>query len=132
MGKLAAVVLAGCICLAAFVVVEVVSLTARPPTPHEIQVQLEQDVAQLKPTLPQDEGPLVTWFDVEAEWQTMVYKYKVHAQRDLVVAKKKELESQLKGSMVLGAAKMMMPKGVKVKYELYDDRGAYIYTLDLD
>lgn len=132
MGKIWTVIVAGCLFLGTFVVAEVVSVASRPATPQEIQAQIEKDVAQIKPTLPKDEGDYVTWFDVDAQWQTIVYKYKIHAPREIVVSKKKDLEGQLKGSLVLGAAKMLMPKGVKMKFELYDDGGGYIYSIDGD
>jgi hypothetical protein len=130
MGKAGVAIVAVCVFLATFVVAEVVSWAAHEPTPHEIQEQIEKEVAQVKPTLPKDEGDYVTWFDIDSEWQTIVYKYKIHADRSLVVAKKKDLEAQIKGSMLLGAAKMMMPKGVKTRFELYDNGGSYIYALD--
>jgi hypothetical protein len=132
MSRLALALVVGAVFLATFVVGEVVSISSRPKTPQEIQAELEKDVAEVRKTLPKEEGDVVTWFDVEAQWQTIVYKYKIHAPRELVVQKKKELEAQMKNNMMLGAAKMMMPKGVKMKHELYDGGGSYIYTLDLD
>jgi len=130
MGKIGIVIVAGCLCLGTFVVAELVSLSYRPATPHEIQAQIEKEAAEIKKTLPKEEGEYVTWFDIDTEWQTLVYKYKIHAPREVVVAKKKELEGQLKSSMLIGAAKWMMPKGVKMKFELYDDGGGYIYSID--
>ncbi|HVS39469.1 MAG TPA: hypothetical protein VMS17_28180 [Gemmataceae bacterium] len=126
------IVLFACVGLGTFAVAEVAFFAARPKSPQELQVEIEKQVAEVKATLPQKEGDLVTWLDIEARWQTIVYKYKIHAPRDLVVAKKKDIESQTKGSLMLGAAKMMMPKGVHLEAELYDDYGSYIYTLDLD
>lgn len=132
MGKIGAIVIFGCVALGTFVVAEVVSFTSKPPTPQEIQAEIEKDVADVRKTLPQNQGDAVTWFDAEAEWQTIVYKYKIHAPREVVVAKRQEIESQTKGNLMLKAAKAMMPKGVHLKAELYDDGGSIIYTLDLD
>lgn len=132
MGKILTVVIGGAVFIAAFVAAQVLSGAAKPQTPQELQAQIEKEVADLKPTLPREVHPIVTWFDVEARWHTIVYKYKVRAPREVIVAKKKELETQLKGSLLLGAATMMMPKDVKMLYELYDGGGDYLYTLDLD
>jgi hypothetical protein len=132
MGKIVTVVIGGAVFLAAFVAAQVFFVAGKPQTPQDVQTQVEKEVASVKPTLPKDIGPAVTWFDIEAQWQTIVYKYKVHVPREVVVAKKKELEAQVKGSMLLGAAKFLMPKEVKMKYELYDDGGSFIYTLDID
>jgi hypothetical protein len=132
MRKIATVIVAGCLFLGTFVVAEVISLSSKPQTPQEVQAEVEKQAAEIRKTLPKDEGGYVTWFDCEAEWHTIVYKYKIHAPRSLVVSKKKDIEAQLKGSMLLGAAKWMMPKDVKTRFELYDDSGSYIYTLDTD
>ena len=131
MGKLLTVVVGGAVFVAAFVAAQT-AFNAKPQSPQELQAQVEKEVADLKTTLPREVHPIVTWFDVEARWHTIVYKYKVRAPREVIVAKKKELETQLKGSLMLGAATMLMPKDVKMLYELYDGGGSYIYTLDLD
>jgi hypothetical protein len=130
MRKITTVIVAGCIFLGTFVVAEVVSVASKPATPQEIQAQIEKEAAEIKKTLPRDEGEYVTWYDIDTSWQTLIYKYKIHAPREVVVGKKKELEQQLKGSMMLGAAKWMMPKGVKLRFELYDDGGGFIYSID--
>jgi hypothetical protein len=132
MGKVLTVVVGAVLFAAAFVGAGVFFTGAHPQSPQEAQAQLEKDVAAVKKSLPQDYGPAVTWFDAEAQWHTIVYKYKIHAPREVVVAKKKELEAQLKSSMLLQTAMYMMPKDVKMKYEMYDDGGHFIYTLDLD
>jgi hypothetical protein len=132
MGKIWTVVIFVCVLLGTFVVAEVVAVTSRPQTPQEIQAEVEKQVAEVRPTLPRNEGDLVTWFDVEARWHTIVYKYKIHAPREVVIEKKKDIESQTKGNLALGAAKMMMPKGVHLQAELYDDNGSFIYNIDLD
>ncbi len=132
MGKIGAVIVFGCVALGTFVVAEVVAFNSRPQTPQEIQAEIEKDVAEIRKTLPQNEGDRVTWFDAEARRQTIVYKYKIHAPRELVVEKRKDIEAQMKGSMMLAAAKAMMPKGVHLEAELYDDGGSLIYSMDLD
>jgi hypothetical protein len=132
MGKILTIVIGGAVFLAAFVGAQVFFAAAKPMTPREVQAQIEREVARAKTTLPKDCGPNVTWFDVEAEWHTIVYKYKSHVPREVVVAKKKELEALMKNSTMLAAAKFLMPKDVKVKYEFYDDGGQFIYTLDID
>ena len=132
MGKIATIVVFGCVVLGTFAAAEVISFVSRPQTPREIQAEIEKQVAEIRPTLPRNEGDLVTWFDVEARWQTIVYKYKIHAPRDIVVAKKKDIESSVKGNLMLGAAKAMMPKGVHLQAELYEDDGSFIYNMDLD
>ena len=132
MGKIGAIVVFGCVTLATFVVAEVVTFTSKPQTPQEIQAEIEKQAVEIRKTLPQSQGDVVTWYDIEARWQTIVYKYRIHAPRDLVVARRQEIESQTKGSIMLTAAKAMMPKGVHLKAELYDDGGSFIYTLDLD
>ncbi len=132
MGKILTVAVGSVAFVLAFVASLAFFSPGRPQTPQEAQAQLEKDVAGIKKTLPQECGPSVTWFDVEARWHTIVYKYKVRIPREVIVANKKQLESQLKSSMVLGAAKFMSPGNAKMICELYDDGGGYIYTLDLD
>jgi len=132
MGKVLSLATGGVAFLLAFVASLVFFSPGHPQTPQEAQAQLERDVAGIKKTLPQECGPSVTWFDAEARWHTIVYKYKVRIPREVIVANKKQLEAQLKSSMVLGAAKFMMPSNAKMICELYDDGGGYIYTLDLD
>ena len=132
MSRVLPILIGGALFIGAFIAAQAFFVVGRPQTPQQQQAQLEKEVASVKTTLPKDIGAAVTWYDVEAQWQTIVYKYKIHAPRDVVVAKKKELEAQVKGSMMLGAAMFLMPKDVKMKYELYDDSGSFIYTLDLD
>ncbi len=132
MGKIVTTAAGGVAFVLAFAASLVFFSPGRPQTPQDAQAELEKNVASLKKTLPQECGPSVTWFDVEARWHTMVYKYKVHIPREVLVANKKQLESQLKSNMVLGAAKMMMPGNAKMICELYDGGGGYVYTLDLD
>jgi hypothetical protein len=103
----------------------------RTRTPQEIQAQVEQDVASLKPTLPQEVHPLVTWFDIEAGPQTMIYKYKVKAPRATIVAKRAEMEAEMAHGFTSWAITMMLPRDVHAQAELYDQNGKYVYTLDL-
>jgi hypothetical protein len=104
----------------------------RPKSPKEIQANLERDVAKIKETLPQQVHPLVTWFDVEAGRQTIIYKYKLHAPRALIMNKRREMEKELKSSLTIGVAKFMIPSGVKMQCELYDEHGSFMFSIDLD
>jgi hypothetical protein len=105
---------------------------SRPLSSKEIKARLEQDVANIKPTLPQDVHPLVTWFDVEARQTTIVYKYRVKAPRSAMLSKRAELEGQMQGSLAVRAALLMLPRGASAQCELYDQNGGYLYTLDLN
>jgi hypothetical protein len=104
----------------------------RPKTPKEIQANLERDVAKIKATLPQKVHPMVTWFDVEAGRQTIVYKYKLHASRAVILSKRSEMEKELKSSLTIGAAKLLMPSGVRMQCDLYDEHGTFLFGIDLD
>ena len=79
MGKILMVAGGGAVFVAVFVASLVCFGAAKPQTPQEVQAQVEKEVADLKPTLPREVHPIVTWFDVEARWHTIVYKYKVRA-----------------------------------------------------
>ena len=103
-----------------------------PPTPKEIQAQVDEEVAQLKPTLPQQVHPMVTWFDVESGPRMIIYKYQIHGSRSAVMSKREELEAEMKKSPVMWAAKMMMPRGVSMRCELYDDNKQFMFAIDLD
>jgi hypothetical protein len=96
MGKILTVVIGGAVFVAVFGASLVFFGAAKPQAPQEVQAQVEKEVADLKPTLPREVHPIVTWFDVEARWHTIVYKYKIRAPREVIVAKKKELETQLR------------------------------------
>src|SRR5262249_34979876 len=104
----------------------------KPQSPEEVQAQLEKQVASLKPTLPQKVHPMVTWFDVEAEPQTIIYKYKVEASYSTLQAKEAEMKEQMKGSWAGWAATMMLPRGVKAKCKIYDQNKNYVFSLDLN
>jgi hypothetical protein len=104
----------------------------RPKTQKEIQADLERDVANLKKTLPQEVHPLVTWFDVEAGRQTIIYKYKIKAPRSVIMNKREEMERDLKGSVAVAAAKFMLPRGVKMRCDLFDQRGTFLFGIDCD
>jgi hypothetical protein len=117
--------------LAAFGGFQAYSALSRPRTPQEIQAQLERDVANLKETLPQKVHPMVTWFDVEAGQQTIIYKYQIHASRSAVMAKRKELEEQMAHSPLVWAAMLMLPSDVKAQCDLYDDNKSYMFSIDL-
>jgi hypothetical protein len=132
MGNAVKVAIAGGVFLAVFLLSQVFFYAARPRSPEETQAELEQQVASLKQTLPQKVHPIVTWFDVEAGQQTIIYKYKIHAPRAQVMAKRTDLEEQMKGSWAGWAAKLTLPRGVDVKCELYDDNGSYMFSLDLE
>lgn len=103
----------------------------RPLSSEELQARIEQDVANLKPTLPQKVHPIVTWFDVEADRHTIVYKYQVHVPRSVLMGKRREMEEQMKGSFTSFAVSMMLPRGAKAQAALYDDDKRYAYTIDV-
>ena len=132
MGKVAKVVAGGGVFLGSFVVFQMFSGCMRPPTPQETQAQLDKEVAKLKPTLPKKVHPMVTWFDVESGPQTIIYKYKIHAPRSTVMAKRADMEKEMKNSSMIGLAKLMLPKGTKIQCDLYDEREAFLFSLDLD
>jgi hypothetical protein len=104
---------------------------SRPLTEKELEAALERQVEQVKPTLPQDVHPMVTWFDVEARGDTIVYKYRVHTTRSALLSKRKELREQMQGSFTSWAVSMMLPRGAKAEAALYDDNGTYAYTVDV-
>jgi hypothetical protein len=132
MGKLGKILLVVGIFVAVFAGSQVFFVVGKPQTPEEVQAQLEKQVASLKPTLPQKVHPLVTWFDVEAEPQTIVYKYKVDASYSSLQAKEDEMKSQMKGSWAGWAATIMLPRGVKAKCKIYDQYQNYVFSLDLN
>jgi hypothetical protein len=103
-----------------------------PPSPKEVQAQVDEEVAKLKPTLPQKVHPMVTWFDVESGPRTIIYKYQIHAARTTVMSKREEMEAEMKKSPMIWAAKLMMPQGVSMRCELYDDNRDYMFAIDLD
>jgi hypothetical protein len=126
--KLAAIV---AVFLAAFGGFQAYSVMSRPRTPQEIQAQLERDVANLKGTLPQKVHPMVTWFDVEAGDQTIIYKYQIHASYSAISSKQKQLEEEMAHSPLVWAAMLMLPSDVKAQAKLYDDNKNYVFTIDL-
>src|SRR5262249_25123951 len=132
MGNLVKVAIAGGVFLAVFLVSQLFFLAARPRSPQETQAELEKQVASVKQTLPMQVHPIVTWFDVEAAPQTVIYKYKIHAPRAQVMARRAEMEEQMKGSMAGWLAKLTLPSGTSIQCELYDENGSYLYRLDLD
>src|SRR6185295_18526872 len=69
--------------------------TSKPLTTEERRAQLDDMVAGVKPTLPMKVHPLVTWFDIKAEKDMIVYKYKIHVQRNNVVSKRGQMEAEL-------------------------------------
>jgi hypothetical protein len=103
-----------------------------PPSAKEVQAQVDEEVARLKPTLPQQVHPMVTWFDVESGPRMIIYKYQLHASRSQVMAKREEMEAELKKSPMIWAAKLMMPQGVTMRCELYDNNRDYMFGIDLD
>jgi hypothetical protein len=104
----------------------------KPQSRREIQAQIEQEVARLKPTLPQQVHPMVTWIDVEAEPQTIIYKYKVHASRDAILSKRADMEQELKHGWAGWAAKMTLPEGVSMKCEIFDENRSYLFTIEIE
>jgi hypothetical protein len=103
-----------------------------PPSPREVQAQIDDEVARLKPTLPQDVHLMVTWFDVDSGPRMIIYKYRIHATRSSIMSKREEMEAEMKKSPMIWAAKLMMPKGVSMRCELYDDNKQYMFAIDLD
>ncbi len=132
MGNVAKVVLGLVAFAGAFVAMQVCTSLARPQTPKEIQAQIEKEVAEIKPTLPKKVHPVVTWFDIEAGKQTIIYKYKIDAPREVILNKRADMEAELKKGLTGWAAQMMMPRGVKMRCELYDMQQNYLYAIDLD
>jgi hypothetical protein len=132
MGNAAKVAIAGGVFLAVFLASQAFLYVARPKTPQETQAELEEQVASMKKSLPQKVHPIVTWFDVEAGPQTIIYKYKIDAPRAQILAKREEMEEQMKHGLMGWAVKMMMPSGVSARCELYDEHGSYLYSIDLD
>jgi hypothetical protein len=132
MGKVVMIVLGVGAFAGAFAAFQAGMILARPQTPKEVQAQLEKDVASIKQTLPQKVHPLVTWFDVEAGRQTIIYKYKIHAPREVVLAKRTQMETELKNSGTISAARALVPKGVRLRCELYDEHQSFLYGIDLD
>ena len=128
-GKIA---LVGGLFVAVFVGSQALFVVGRPQTPEEAQAQLEKQVASLKQTLPQKVHPLVTWFDVEAEDQTIIYKYKVEASYSALSSKEDQMREQLKGSWAGWAVTVMLPRGTKAKCKIYDENKTYVFTLDLN
>ncbi len=132
MGTVVRVVAAGGAFLAAFAVSHGVMNLARPLTPKEKQDRLEQSVASMKKNLPQQVHPIVIWFDVEAGNQALIYKYKILASRETIMARRSHMEKEMKGSMVGWAAKWLLPEGVRVQCDLYDENESFMYSLDLE
>ena len=132
MGNAGKVALVGGIFVAVFVASQALFVLGRPQTPEEAQAQLEKQVASIKQTLPQKVHPMVTWFDVEAEDQTIIYKYQVEAPYSALSSKEADMKEQLKGSWAGWAATMMLPRGVKARCKIYDQNRTYVFTLDLN
>jgi hypothetical protein len=132
MGNAGKVAIVGGIFVAVFVASQALFVLGRPQSPEEAQAQLEKQVASLKETLPQKVHPMVTWFDVEAEDHTIVYKYKVEASYTMLSRKEADMKEQLQGSWAGWAATMMLPSGVKAKCKIYDENKTYVFTLDLN
>ena len=132
MGSVGKVALVGGIFVAVFVASQAFFLVGHEQTPEEKQAQLEKQVASLKETLPQKVHPIVTWFDVEAGDQTIIYKYQVEVPRSALMNKEDEMREQMKNSWAGWACTLMLPRGVKAKAKLYDENKNYAYTLDLN
>ncbi len=116
----------------AFVIFQVATTTSKPLTPQEKRDQLDKQVAELKKSLPQKVHPLVTWFDVEAGDDRIIYKYQVEASQSTIVGRKKQMQDELKKSSLVWAAKFMMPSDTKIEIKLYDEKKVYACKLELD
>jgi hypothetical protein len=42
------------------------------------------------------------------------------------------MERELKASVLLGAAKLFMPSGVKMQCDLYDQNGSFMFSINCD
>jgi hypothetical protein len=122
----------GLIFVGAFVGAQAFFFAGRTQSPEEVQAQLDKEVVALKKNLPQQVDSRVTWFDVETKDRKLIYKDQVAAPRGLVMSKQKELEDQLKQSTMIGLGRMMLPQGVKLRFELYDEEKSYMFSIDLD
>jgi len=132
MGKAGKVAVVGGIFVAVFVASQAFYAVGRPQSPEETQAQLEKQVASLKQTLPQKVHPVVTWFDVEAEDQTIIYKYQVEASYSQLSSKEEDMKEQLKGSWAGWLVTMSLPRGVKAKCKIYDQNRTYVFSIDLN
>ena len=103
-----------------------------PLTPEQRQAQINEMVDGVKSTLPRKVHPNVTWFDVKAEKDRIVYLYKIHAPRATVMSRRTQMEADLKKSTMAWLAKAAMPSGVGIKCELYDENQSFLYGIVLD
>jgi hypothetical protein len=135
MSKSTKILLAVAAAAGAFILMQVylnLSSAAVQLTPEEQQARLKQMVAEVKPSLPMQVHPLVTWFDVKSKNSTIIYKYKIHVPGSQLTGKRAQFESALKDSTAAWLAKFALPANTDIDCELYDEEQRYVYTIKIE
>jgi len=100
-----------------------------PCTANLMQAGFGSDVTLLKRMLPRKCGPGVTWFDIEARDNEIIYKYRLELDRDVIESHRLAMRMPLSQQGALFSR--LIGKDVRIRLEIYDRHGEFVFSESL-